>query len=76
VIAKQLLDARALLRTQIERHFATELAKLDDSNRRAAVATIDLCTTYEAIEMLLAEHRLSYPQVRQTLEIAVTKAIK
>ena len=76
VIAKQLLEARVLLRTQIEKHFAAELTKLDGPNRRAAVATIDLCTTYESIEMLLAEHRLSYPQVRHALEIAVTKVLK
>jgi hypothetical protein len=39
------------------------------------VATIDLCTTYESIEMLLGEHRMSYPQVHQILEIAVTKSL-
>lgn len=75
VIAKQLLEARKLLRTQIEQHFATELAKLETSARRAAVATVDLCTTYESIEMLLGEHRMSYPHVRQILEIAITKAL-
>jgi AcrR family transcriptional regulator len=75
VIAKQLLEARGLLRTQIETHFATELRRLDAADRRAAVAAIDLCTTFESIEMLLNEHRMSYPQVRQTLEIAVTKTL-
>ena len=76
VIAKQLLEARRLLRTQIEGHFATELAKLDEPHRRAAVATIDLCTTYESIEILIAEHRMSYLLVRQSLEIAVMRAVK
>jgi len=76
VIANQLLEARVILRKQIEGHFATELTKLDDSHRRAAVAMIDLCSTFEAIEMLLAEHRMSYAQVRQALEITVDKALK
>ena len=76
VIAKQLLEARRLLRSQIEGHFAAELAKLDEPHRRAAVATIDLCTTYEAIEMLLAEHRMSSATVRQSLEIAITKVLR
>jgi AcrR family transcriptional regulator len=76
VIAKQLVDARGLLRRQITGHFATELAKIDDAERRAVVATIDLCTMYEAIEVLLVEHRMSYVAVRDTLETIVRKALQ
>lgn len=76
VIAKQLVDARRMLREQIEVHFAAELKKLDETHRRAAIATIDLCTTYESIELLLAEHRQTYPSVRQSLGIAITKALQ
>jgi len=76
VIAKQLVDARALLRKQITEHFAAELAEMDDAHRRAVVATIDLCTMYEAIEMLLAEHRMSYSAVRDTLQVILRKALQ
>jgi len=76
VIAKQLIDARVLLRKQIAEHFSSELAKLDETHRRAAIASIDLCTTYEAIEMLLAEHRMTYTAVRDVVTIIVRKALQ
>ena len=76
VIAKQLVDARALLRKQITEHFAAELAEMDDAHRRAVVATIDLCTMYEAIEILLTEHRMSYAAVRDTLQVILRKALQ
>jgi AcrR family transcriptional regulator len=76
VIAKQLIDARALLRKQIAEHFATELKSQDDARRRAAVASIDLCTTYEALEMLLTEHRMTYTAVRDVLTIIIRKALQ
>ena len=76
VIAKQLIDARVLLRKQIAEHFASELTRLDETHRRAAIASIDLCTTYEALEMLLAEHRMTYTAVRDVVTIIVRKALQ
>lgn len=76
VIAKQLIDARALLRRQITEHFATELATLDETHRLAAIASIDLCTTYEAIEMLFTEHRMTDSAVRDALKIVVKRALQ
>lgn len=76
VIAKQLREARTLLRRQIAGHFDSELKSLPADQRRAAISAIDLTTSYESIEMLRTEHQMDYAAVRQTLQIVITKAVR
>jgi AcrR family transcriptional regulator len=76
VIAKQLREARTLLRRQIAGHFDSELKSLPADQRRAAISMIDLTTSYESIEMLRTEHQMDYAAVRQTLQIVITKAVQ
>jgi AcrR family transcriptional regulator len=76
VIARQLREARTLLRRQIAEHFGTEITALPELQRQAAIATIDLTTSYESIELLLTEHQMNHPKIKQILVMTINKVLR
>lgn len=75
VIARQLHEARTLLRKQIVEHFGSEIAALPELKRQAALATIDLTTSYESIELLITEHHMNHPKIKEMLVMTITKML-
>lgn len=75
VIDERIRRARRGMHRQASALFATELDALDPARRVEASATIDIMTSYEAIELLVRQHRLSDTAIRRALVAAVTSAI-
>jgi AcrR family transcriptional regulator len=59
VIAEGLAARHALLRDQLQRHFAPELSLLPDDEVAAVVAGADIVTSFEAMELLRVDQKLS-----------------
>jgi AcrR family transcriptional regulator len=59
VIAEGLAARRALLRDQVERQFAPELALLSAGEAPAVLAGADILASFEALELLRADQKLS-----------------
>jgi AcrR family transcriptional regulator len=59
VIAEALVARRALMREQLERQFAPELAKLRAEEVPAVVSAADILASFEAMEILRTDQKLS-----------------
>ncbi|HVY11795.1 MAG TPA: TetR/AcrR family transcriptional regulator [Mycobacteriales bacterium] len=59
VIAEALVARRALMREQLERQFAPELAKLPAEEVPAVVSAADILASFEAMEILRTDQKLS-----------------
>jgi len=71
-VAERLVQARRLLRRQIERQFSSELSELSPSRRRAVLASLDSLTQLEGLDSLMVQQALSMREARETLTFVIT----
>ena len=71
VIAGQVASSRAYLRHQLERVFAPELASMG-ADRAAALAAMDALCSFESVDLLRADQRLSRARVTAALAHGLT----
>jgi len=75
VIDERLRRARRAMSRQAAELFAPELDALGDARRAEVVATIDVVTAFEAIDLLLRQHRLGESAARRALVAAVSAVL-
>lgn len=75
VIATELARIRAALRRQVVDLFADALADLDDSERAAVEATLDVVTSWEAHHLLRHDQGLSRPAAAKAMTVAVRRLL-
>ena len=71
-VAERISQGRRLLRRQVERQFAPELANLPTARRRVALASIDTLTQFEGLDSLIVQQGLSMREARETLSSVIT----
>lgn len=71
-VAERIAQGRRLLRRQVERQFAPELANLPTARRRVALASIDTLTQFEGLDSLIVQQGLSMREARETLSSVIT----
>jgi hypothetical protein len=76
IIKNQLVFGRKLLRAQITKHFAEELAMLNKSQQQVAVAIIDSLTTFEYYDMMRSDQKMSVQTTKSVLAESIRKALQ
>ncbi len=71
IIRDQLESGRRLLRSQVERQFASELDRLEAKERRAVLGAADALTQIETIDLYRHHRRYSSGETREMLAIAL-----
>jgi AcrR family transcriptional regulator len=76
LIARELAASRSLLRHQLEQLFAPELAALGHADSSAAIAAIDVLTSFEAMQLMASDQHLGPAQIHATLCRAVNRVLE
>ena len=76
IIKNQLVFWRKLLRAQITKHFAEELAMLNKSQQQVALAIIDSLTTFEYYDMMRSDQKMSVQTIKSVLAESIRKALQ
>lgn len=76
LIASELALSRSFLRRQIEQLFEPELQARGPVGAAAAVAAIDVLTSFESLQLLSDDQQLSRPQIEATLADAVRRLLE
>ncbi len=71
IVRDQLESGRRLLRSQLERQFASELDRLEAKERRAVLGAADALTQIETIDLYRHHRRYSSGETREMLVIAL-----
>ena len=75
LIASELTISRSFLRRQLGQLFAPELAGRDATGAAGAVATIDVLTSFESLNLMRDDQRLSCAQIESALTDAITRLL-
>lgn len=75
LIASELAISRSFLRRQLGQLFAPELAGRDATGAAGAVATIDVLTSFESLNLMRDDQRLSRAQIESALADAITRLL-
>jgi hypothetical protein len=76
LIASQLALTRSYLRHQIEQLFRPELAARGTAGSVAAIAAIDVLTSFESVHLMLDDQQLTRAQIEATLVDAITRLLE
>lgn len=76
IVAEVVRESRALLRRQVEQHFATELDRLEPDRRRDTLAAADVLCSFESFDLLREVHGLGRRQYQQTVRRALTALLE
>ena len=72
IVAEDLRKSRAVLRRQVEKHFATELARLELERRRETLSAADVLCSFESFDLLREAQGLNRQEYQRTIRRAVT----
>lgn len=75
LIAAELATAREFWREQVRQLFAPELRALGKATAAHVVATVDVLTSYESIQLMREDQHLSSAQIEAALVHAVTALV-
>lgn len=75
LIASELALSRSFLRRQLEQVFAPELAQRGSAGAAAAVATIDVLTSFESLHLMRDDQQLARQQIEAALADAITRLL-
>ncbi|HWC33423.1 MAG TPA: TetR/AcrR family transcriptional regulator [Mycobacteriales bacterium] len=75
VIAAALHQRREYLREQVEQQFAPELATLPAAERSTVVAGADVLTSFESMELLRVDHKLTTPRAAATIKASLDRLL-
>ena len=75
LIASELTISRSFLRRQLGQLFAPELAGRDATGAAGAVATIDVLTSFESLNLMRDDQQLSRAQIESALTDAITRLL-
>ncbi len=75
-IHRQLSKGRRILRDQMLQHFEAELESLGRQERIAAIAAIDVLSSFESYELMRHDQGLSEAAIKSALTISLTKSLK
>lgn len=76
IIATELDRARAMLRRQLERHFASELDQLEPEDRRETLAVADVITSFESFDLLRRAQGLSLANASKAMRRGLSALIE
>ena len=76
LIAAELATAREFWREQLRQLFAPELRALGKATAAHVVASIDVLTSYESVQLLRDDQRLSSAQIAAALAHSITALLK
>lgn len=76
LIATQLAESRAYLRSQVERVLAPELAAMEQERAGGVVAAVDVLCSFEAYQLLRFDQRLSRSRTRSVLIDALSSLVE
>ncbi len=72
IVAEDIRKSRAVLRRQLERHFAPEMDRLKPERRRETLAAADVMCSFESFDLLREAQGLSRNAYQRTIRIALT----
>lgn len=72
IVAEDLRKSRAMFQRQIEKHFATELDRLEPDRRRETLAAADALCSFESFDLLREAQGLNRQQYQRTIRRALT----
>ena len=75
LIASELAISRSFLRRQLEQLFAPELARRGAAGAAAAIATIDVLTSFESLQLMRDDQQLTHQQITAALTDAITRLL-
>lgn len=73
VVAEELARSRRFFRTQVDRHFARELAALDRGERTALLSAADVLMSFEGYELQRLGHGQSSRQAGAAMRAGLTR---
>lgn len=76
IVAEVVRQSRAVLRRQVEKHFATELDRLEPDRRRETLAAADVLCSFESFDLLRGVHGLGRQQYQRTVRRALTALLE
>ncbi len=76
LIASELAISRSFLRRQLEQLFAPELVQRGAAGAAAAIATIDVLTSFESLHLLRDDQQLTHNQIEAALTDAITRLLE
>lgn len=74
-IAATLAERRAIVRRQIDDHFAMELGKVPESERYAVASAADACTSFVTLELLRVDAGLAPERCAQVMRTALDRLL-
>ncbi len=72
IVAKDIRKSRAVLRRQLEKHFAPEVEPLEPDARRETLAAADVMCSFESFDLLREAQGLSSNAYQRTIRFALT----
>ncbi len=72
IVAEDIRKSRAILRRQLEKHFAPEVDRLEPDRRRETLAAADVLCSFESFDLLRDAQGLSRRQYLATIQRALT----
>jgi AcrR family transcriptional regulator len=75
ILAENLARRRAILRDQLEQHFAPELDTIDGADRFAIVAAADALTSFETMELLRNDRKLPQSRCAAVMRTALDRLL-
>ncbi len=72
IVAEDIRRSRAVLRRQLEKHFAPELDRLEPDRRRETLAAVDVMCSFESFDLLRETQGLSRKEYRRTIRRALS----
>ncbi len=76
IVAEDIRKSRAILRRQLEKHFAPEVDRLEPERRRETLAAADVLCSFESFDLLREAQGLSRRQYQETIQRALSALLK
>jgi AcrR family transcriptional regulator len=75
VIASALVQRRKFLRAQVAEQFAPELATLSEAEAADVLSGLDVLTSFESLELLLADHKISAARASAAIRNSIDRLL-
>lgn len=72
IVAEDIRKSRAMFRGQVEKHFATELVRLQPDRRRETLSAADVLCSFESFDLLRQAQGLNRQEYQRTIRRALT----
>ena len=76
IVAEDMRKSRAVLRRQVEKHFATELDRLEPDRRRETLAAADVLCSFESFDLLREAQGMNRRQYQRTIRRALAALLE